>query len=301
MTKLTELPNLDGWNVNLLLAIMWQESKFELDAKRFEPHVFERYSKAKGVKTFKRAFDTNAGAAFLATSWGVGQVMGFNISSTSPKKERVKNYISDLRNPEKQIKLMLDFIKKQPKKFIDMFQNRADIDFAYIAKIYNGTGYKKNNYDVLIKEHYEKYCVNETALCSFISNVKLYGKIYPTNVYDPGILKMQEELGVEVDGYFGKKTLEALNKHNSLAAELQSKVQDEIDREEIEKLKQPLTEEQRTKDWNGGEIINVAKPVFDGSNDFLLAMSDEPEQTARVLQEVNQEILLGKFLKWLRF
>lgn len=345
MNKLTELPNLEGWNVNLLLAIMWQESKFDLNARRFEPHVFERYSKSKRKpKSYEAAKNISELHAFRAVSWGVAQIMGFNIISDEVKNNlTVRHIISDLQNnQEYQIKLMLEFIRKN-KKLFDMFQNRADIDFGYVAKVYNGSGYKKNNYDVLIKEHYEQYLRNSKVIdvVQNPQNFRWHGEglklsqTFEYIVYDPRIIALQKKLGVVADGYFGDKTYIAAydywlkntnlpippnneiiaelvgagileQEHKDLSKpevrkelfagtfnnELQSKVQDEIDRAEIEKLNVPLTEEQRVG-------------VFDDmerNDNRMFPMSDEAEQTAYVLHELEQvrnNSWFGKFLKWL--
>lgn len=322
MAKLKELPNLDGWNVNLLLAIMWQESKMGLDAKRFEPHVFKQRT-GMDAKTYKDAIKMCDFEAESCSSHGFPQLMGYHFLYRELKKLKLaslksnkiidiyrnrnkatfeedylsikkilKENIERMKKPEEQFIEMLEFIKitnktikKKTYRLSDYFKIGADIDFSIVANIYNGSGYAKNNYDVLIKQHYEKYLWNDNIIAAYHRGHKVHTEKFITvDVYDPRILKMQEELHVEVDGYFGRKTHEALNKR----VEENTANYQELIGSELYELSKPLTEEQRNIDLSKPE---ERKKLFAGTfkdDDVLVLnqpMSDEPEKTARVFAE----------------
>lgn len=127
---------------------------------QFEPHIFKRYTghiidnkveiQSEEWAAYKEAKAINWEAALLSTSWGMGQVMGFNFKAAGYSS--VHEMVADFKTGEKaQLKGMLNFIKNN--RIIDELQRK---DWAGFAKIYNGAGYKQFNYDTRLKEAYEK-------------------------------------------------------------------------------------------------------------------------------------------------
>lgn len=97
------------------------------------------------------AYEMNADAALLSTSWGLGQVMGSNFkmvgcaSVDQMVKQAMDAEISQLRH-------MTGFIKSA-----GLLDNLQALDWAGFAKGYNGPQYAKNQYDVKLANAYQKY------------------------------------------------------------------------------------------------------------------------------------------------
>lgn len=133
---------------------------------QFEPHWFKRKApytpsgawSVNGVerqaaewKAFNDAFSKNANAAMESTSVGLMQVMGFHYKMLGFKTvgemwdyAKVSEY--------NQLRLGLLFIKSNPKMIGALRKN----DFATFAYYYNGAAYKKFNYDIRMKQAYDK-------------------------------------------------------------------------------------------------------------------------------------------------
>ena len=90
--------------------------------------------------------------AYMATSWGLGQVMGFNYKPAGYGD--VFTFVADMKDTEgKQLQAMASFIKANPS------MNRALInkDWAAFAKAYNGPAYAQNQYDVKLDAAYKSF------------------------------------------------------------------------------------------------------------------------------------------------
>lgn len=146
---------------------------------QFEPHVFARYltqkniphtissnlsesgkkefiisskgvSFANGVDTqtnewsaYNSACKIDVDSALMATSFGLGQIMGFNFSLAGYKN--VKDMVKDFEISEaNQLKGMLTFIKNQPR----MWRALKNKDWETFAMLYNGVAYKSMKYDI---------------------------------------------------------------------------------------------------------------------------------------------------------
>ena len=96
------------------------------------------------------AYDIDADAALLSTSWGLGQVMGSNFkmvgcaSVDQMVKQAMDAEVSQLRH-------MTGFIKSA-----GLIDNLQALDWAGFAKGYNGPGYAKNQYDIKLASAYQK-------------------------------------------------------------------------------------------------------------------------------------------------
>ncbi len=89
-------------------------------------------------------------SALLSTSFGLGQIMGFNYSLA--KYSSVIDMIASFNDSEaNQLKGMLSFIKNNNQ----MFKALQSKDWAGFASLYNGSGYKEFKYDVRLKAAYD--------------------------------------------------------------------------------------------------------------------------------------------------
>lgn len=108
---------------------------------------------SKGRKyVLDRAVYIDKECAYLACSWGVGQIMGFNAQSIgySSAIDMVTRMCQG--GIPAQVEAMFRFIRW--KKLIDEVNSH---DWASFALQYNGRGYKQNQYDVKMASAYEKW------------------------------------------------------------------------------------------------------------------------------------------------
>lgn len=143
---------------------------------RFEGHWFKKFTKGKydkeyphlsygdwklgnkynrGLNEFSRfleAFELNKEAAWLSTSWGMFQVMGFNYEVCGYAS--VKAMIIDFyeRGEVAQLEAFLNYCENK-NILDDLREGRNDV----FARIYNGKDYKKNNYDTNITKYTNQY------------------------------------------------------------------------------------------------------------------------------------------------
>lgn len=174
-----------GCEVPAMLAVIAVESAgcgFLPDRRQkllFERHVFHRQTRGifdvehPGVSSihpggyvggaaeygrFLEALQLDAVAAYESASWGLGQVMGFNY--------RPAGYGSavEMRNAfnsgeDAQLRGMAQFIDSS-----GLGGALRDRDWRSFAKVYNGPGYAKNQYDQKLKAAYERALVKPVDL-----------------------------------------------------------------------------------------------------------------------------------------
>jgi hypothetical protein len=96
------------------------------------------------------AYDIDADAALLSTSWGLGQVMGSNFKMIGC--ESVAEMLAQAMHSEgQQLRHMANFCKSAG--LINAMKNK---DWAAFAKGYNGPQYAKNQYDIKLANAYQK-------------------------------------------------------------------------------------------------------------------------------------------------
>lgn len=90
--------------------------------------------------------------AAMATSWGLGQIMGFNYAACGfgSALEMVTSFAESEAN---QLNGMFRFIKSNPALYAAI--QRAD--WAAFASAYNGPGYKDNKYDTKLAAAYQRH------------------------------------------------------------------------------------------------------------------------------------------------
>jgi hypothetical protein len=125
---------------------------------QFEPQFFKRLKIVNGVEAqgkewaaYEKAKAINADEAMKATSWGLGQIMGFNHKVAG--YATVSAMVSEFQISEYyQLKGMLNFICDNP----IMVEALKKKEWAVFASLYNGKGYKKFKYDTRLADAYQK-------------------------------------------------------------------------------------------------------------------------------------------------
>lgn len=166
-----EIANKFGIEYRSLCAVMAVESagsgfdsKTGLIKIQFEPYWFQKYTGKRipnGVenqlaewKAYKAACEINPLAAMKATSWGLGQIMGFNHEAAG--YAAVEEMVNDFEESEyNQLVGMLRFIKAHPKMMLALESK----DWATFAYHYNGPAYKNFDYDTKLEKAYERAAV----------------------------------------------------------------------------------------------------------------------------------------------
>ena len=157
-----------------------KDSPFEYKCKvRFEPDYFQKFSlsrpfflpasvtveaakkdpKYTGRVAYEKALVQSPSSAIKATSFGIGQIMGFNYELVGYNS--LTDFSIAMEESEyNQLEAMIKFIVNN-KSLLVAAQQR---DFEMIAKFYNGRDYKQRNYDVKLMQAYEAAVNNTSAL-----------------------------------------------------------------------------------------------------------------------------------------
>lgn len=168
-----ELAEKFGIEYKALCAVLKVESAgsgFSKDGRikiQFEPYHFRKYTNVRiknGVENQKAEYRAYFQAieerkhfthayiqeqAMLSTSWGLGQVMGFNHKAAG--YDTVQEMVSTFNTSEYyQLEGMLNFIKSNKKMYLALI-NRDWKTFAYF---YNGKYHERFNYAPRLKEAY---------------------------------------------------------------------------------------------------------------------------------------------------
>lgn len=90
--------------------------------------------------------------AWNCASYGMFQIMGFNHQACG--FNTVQEFVKYLKmGSEAHVETFLKFISSNPRK-INALKNK---DWATFARLYNGSAYAKNKYDIKLAEAYKKY------------------------------------------------------------------------------------------------------------------------------------------------
>jgi hypothetical protein len=158
-------------------VVGWMKGGVIMPMIRFEGHKFYKYvgkarqakaqrmglahPKMGGVKNprdqanrhklFMAAYRFDRHAAIKSTSYGVGQVMGFNAEMLGFSNAfEFHNYIMK-GGPEAQIDVMIRYIRKA-----GLIDELRRADFAGFARGYNGPAYKTYKYDTRMQQAYNR-------------------------------------------------------------------------------------------------------------------------------------------------
>lgn len=105
-----------------------------------------------GKTAFLKALEINREQAILQTSFGLGQIMGFNyknVGFNSPEE-----FYQAMFSEDEQTKAFLNFIVSD--SIIRKELEKTDTNWAVVARKYNGDDYKTNNYDVKLGQTYNR-------------------------------------------------------------------------------------------------------------------------------------------------
>ena len=156
---------------------------------QFEPHEFVRQLKKQGINVtsqkagnyhliyvdrifvlknkvdtqkeeydaFNKAFKINPIAALYSTSWGLGQIMGYNFAAAGYSS--VGEMITEFRKSEvNQLRGMMNFIKNTFSKGQRLIEHLRQGNFEAFAYGYNGPAHKKYNYVPRLQAAFNKFC-----------------------------------------------------------------------------------------------------------------------------------------------
>lgn len=123
--------------VKLSRAVAKIESRGNHRARRFEPHVFTRFT-GQVASTFNEAKAINWRAAMMSTSCGKYQILGCNYRKAGFTKVEQMFHADS----ETQDSAFVRFIKGQ-----NIYHLIKSGKYSAFARCYNGAGYKKNRYD----------------------------------------------------------------------------------------------------------------------------------------------------------
>ncbi|WP_081303036.1 N-acetylmuramidase domain-containing protein [Gilliamella sp. App6-5] len=125
--------------------------KYDDDPDISNKSSFTKYgSYAKQYERLIKAYALSPREALMSASWGKFQVMGANMHSD---KLSIEDILYKISHSEKNHLITLKGYLLKNKNALEALKSKKWDSFALY---YNGSGYKKNNYDVLIKEIYEK-------------------------------------------------------------------------------------------------------------------------------------------------
>lgn len=163
----------------------------------------------------ERAAKINRNVAYQSISWGMGQVMGANYKDLG--YEAVEDLVAACDTVEGQAELIVNFINNNGLK-----DEVDENDWAGFAKIYNGSNFRKNQYDKKLAAAYLKYSsgeVDQTAdiaqLQMMLNKINSYGLIEDGNFGDKtktALRDFQLKNGLLVDGKYGPISREAVSK-----------------------------------------------------------------------------------------
>ncbi len=141
----------------------------------FERHIFHRLSQGRFAASapdlsdakaggygaggaaqyarLERALALDEGAALKATSWGLGQVMGFNAESAgfSDVREMVKQCVA---GEDAQLAAMAGFVQAN-----GLAKHLKSANWAAFAQAYNGVDFQKNQYDSKLAQAHARFQV----------------------------------------------------------------------------------------------------------------------------------------------
>ncbi|WDD96160.1 N-acetylmuramidase domain-containing protein [Burkholderia sp. FERM BP-3421] len=103
-------------------------------------------------RRLRKAFRLNASAALESCSWGAFQIMGSNYK-TLGYASALEMVRALSRSERAHLKGFVAFVKANP----SLVKAAKNEDFASFAAGYNGSTYKENNYDVVMKGHFDAF------------------------------------------------------------------------------------------------------------------------------------------------
>jgi hypothetical protein len=164
------------------------------------------------------AYDLDPTAALQATSWGLGQIMGFNYALAGFLD--VESYVAAMcRGEDDQMRAFASFIKAAG--LADELRDKRWADFA---RGYNGPAYRRNEYDTRLAAEYakrlavtrnpiappERATVAELQSLLNVAGFSVAVDGWPGPETTGAVKRFQQAHGLAVDGIAGPKTMAAL-------------------------------------------------------------------------------------------
>lgn len=140
------------------------------------------------------AIELDAAAAVKSCSWGMFQILGVNHGIVGYSD--VFEFVDDMYESErKHLDAFVEFVF-----YNNLDDELRDHRWADFARVYNGPGYRKNNYDVKMANAYAFYSGKPKPVPD--RTLRL------TSPYMRGddVRKVQQRLGITADGVFGPGT-----------------------------------------------------------------------------------------------
>ena len=142
--------------------VFWKElKKAGIDPAKHlkgnEDILYKSWTKAfyqGGLKEYarlERAKKIHEEAALRSTSWGAFQIMGFHFQTLGFKS--AQDFVNAQKTTEGQVTSFLLFIRSNPR----MLKALRGKEWEVFARLYNGSGYKENKYDIKLNRSYLKY------------------------------------------------------------------------------------------------------------------------------------------------
>jgi peptidoglycan hydrolase-like protein with peptidoglycan-binding domain len=132
-------------NIAWILAIIKKETNGVV-RPRFEQHHFSRFlAKAEGQSL--------AEWRLRATSFGLGQIMGFNFKLVG--EHSAMSLVSAVE--AEQVAYVARFLGRKSFKQVPAENNPTKADCRVVAKAYNGAKYEKNHYHTQLENHFNEF------------------------------------------------------------------------------------------------------------------------------------------------
>lgn len=152
-----------------------------------------------------------AEVAYASASWGLFQIMGYHYAALGYGS--VIEFVGDMQlNEGKQLEAFGKFMEKNG--LVDYLRHRQ---WAEFAKRYNGADYAKNQYDVKLKDAYQKYVAAEQASRPRLKTPRALLKKGHTGELVSELQAILNELdySVPITGMFDAKTEQAVKDFQS--------------------------------------------------------------------------------------
>lgn len=99
----------------------------------------------------QRAVQIDRTTALESASWGAFQIMGYHWSYLGYPS--VQAFINDMYTEQGQLDAFVKFIKADS-RLVKALKTK---DWITFARLYNGTSYQKNSYDIKMRQAYERF------------------------------------------------------------------------------------------------------------------------------------------------
>lgn len=185
----------------------------------FERHVFSRLTNGKFDTNyphisnkvpggyFKNPYEQleeasllDSDSALASCSWGLGQIMGYNLKDQIPSQSLYDIIMSQSLMEVNQLIDMINWIIKSPK----LIKAIKKHNWVEVARIYNGPAYRKNMYDIKLTNTY----ANSQYKFAIVKNIKQFFNIREIQI----CLMYLTNTAIIIDGVASKQTKNALIK-----------------------------------------------------------------------------------------